>query len=128
METSGLDPEITICKIAVLPIKLCPLVNSLFGLILTLTFTMFSTAGRLLCLPIRAQVRSYIIMYGACSYKVKRCWPSKQKKKNIFLISYLYSIRKRTWTSMILHQRSLSSSCLPIPALGCYKKIYYNIS
>jgi hypothetical protein len=25
METSGLDPEITICKIAVLPIKLCPL-------------------------------------------------------------------------------------------------------
>jgi hypothetical protein len=24
METSGLDPEITICKIAVLPIKLCP--------------------------------------------------------------------------------------------------------
>ena len=25
LETSGLDPEITICKIAVLPIKLCPL-------------------------------------------------------------------------------------------------------
>jgi hypothetical protein len=25
METSGLDPEITICKIAVLPIKLYPL-------------------------------------------------------------------------------------------------------
>ena len=25
MEISGLDPEITICKIAVLPIKLCPL-------------------------------------------------------------------------------------------------------
>jgi hypothetical protein len=25
METSGLDPEITICKIAVLPVKLCPL-------------------------------------------------------------------------------------------------------
>jgi hypothetical protein len=24
METSGLDPEITICKIAVLPVKLCP--------------------------------------------------------------------------------------------------------
>ncbi len=29
METSGLDPEITICKIAVLPIKLCPLINKL---------------------------------------------------------------------------------------------------
>ena len=27
METSGLDPEITICKIAVLPVKLCPLFN-----------------------------------------------------------------------------------------------------
>ena len=26
METSGIDPEITICKIAVLPIKLCPLI------------------------------------------------------------------------------------------------------
>ena len=25
METSGLDPEITICKIAVLPVKLYPL-------------------------------------------------------------------------------------------------------
>ena len=25
MEAPGLDPEITICKIAVLPIKLCPL-------------------------------------------------------------------------------------------------------
>ena len=25
METSGLDPEITICKIVVLPVKLCPL-------------------------------------------------------------------------------------------------------
>lgn len=24
METSGLDPEITICKIVVFPIKLCP--------------------------------------------------------------------------------------------------------
>ncbi len=30
METSGLDPEITICKIAVLPVKLCPLANSFF--------------------------------------------------------------------------------------------------
>jgi hypothetical protein len=29
METSGLDPEITICKIAVLPIKLCPLIGNL---------------------------------------------------------------------------------------------------
>ena len=27
METSGLDPEITICKIAVLPIKLYPLIS-----------------------------------------------------------------------------------------------------
>ena len=26
METSGLDPEITICKIVVLPVKLCPLI------------------------------------------------------------------------------------------------------
>jgi hypothetical protein len=25
LETSGLDPEITICKIVVLPVKLCPL-------------------------------------------------------------------------------------------------------
>ena|SRR5580692_2017932 len=30
METSGLDPEITICKIAVLPIKLCPLIIVVF--------------------------------------------------------------------------------------------------
>ena len=27
METSGLDPKIMICKITVLPIKLCPLYN-----------------------------------------------------------------------------------------------------
>jgi hypothetical protein len=27
MEISGVDPELTICKIAVLPIKLYPLVN-----------------------------------------------------------------------------------------------------
>jgi hypothetical protein len=26
LETSGLDPEITICKIVVLPVKLCPLI------------------------------------------------------------------------------------------------------
>ena len=28
METSGLDPEITICKIVVLPVKLCPLIKN----------------------------------------------------------------------------------------------------
>ena len=30
METSGLDPEITICKIVVLPVKLCPLIIVVF--------------------------------------------------------------------------------------------------
>lgn len=28
LETSGLDPEITICKIVVLPVKLCPLIKN----------------------------------------------------------------------------------------------------
>ena len=32
METSGLDPEITICKIAVLPVKLCPLAKYFYYL------------------------------------------------------------------------------------------------
>lgn len=29
METSGIEPEITTCKVAVLPIKLCPLYKDL---------------------------------------------------------------------------------------------------
>jgi hypothetical protein len=61
LETSGLDPEITICKIAVLPVKLCPL------------------------------------------------------KKNFFFI-----YPKEDLNLYDISQRSLSSPCLPIPALGLY--------
>ena len=60
MEIAGLEPEITICKIAVLPIKLYPLY--------------------------------YILL--------------KYPKEDL----NLYDVS----------QRSLSSSCLPIPALGSY--------
>jgi hypothetical protein len=44
METSGLDPEITICKIAVLPVKLCPLIiiyNITYNIIYLYTFILF---------------------------------------------------------------------------------------
>jgi hypothetical protein len=44
METSGLDPEITICKIAVLPIKLYPLINLLkLGVFKTSLFLIYYT-------------------------------------------------------------------------------------
>lgn len=41
METSGLDPELTICKIAVLPVKLCPLSLIYLFFYKTLTYITF---------------------------------------------------------------------------------------
>lgn len=41
METSGLDPELTICKIAVLPVKLCPLSLIYIFFYKTLTYITF---------------------------------------------------------------------------------------
>ena len=97
MEILGLDPKITICKIAVLPVKLYPL---------------------------------FIITY--CSYNIDNppgvwtqditvkasCLNLLTSGSNIIKINIYLYIRETTWTFTIINQRSLSSPCLPIPALG----------
>ena len=91
METSGLDPEITICKIAVLPVKLCPL----------------------LLTRIKISIYRYFFLryVSICIYSY------------FFLVLYKleYNLKMYPRKDLNLHdtsQRSLSSSCLPISALG----------
>ena len=80
METSGLDPEITICKIAVLPIKLCPLIIVVF--ILRIKYGVF-----ILTVSAYFGTVLYIENKSNKSKKAKAIRVRKQKQEHI-LISY----------------------------------------
>jgi hypothetical protein len=59
METSGLDPKIMICKITVLPIKLCPLYNYISEERFERSRHVCQQSLNLHCLPIPALGLSY---------------------------------------------------------------------
>ena len=105
MEISGLDPKLTKCKFAVLPIKLYPplFCINFIGLSYPLVYVVAVSISFTSLLVILGSIFNLNI--------VKRKMPYPKNDLNVY----------------DLYQRSLSSSCLPIPALGCSEITHYII-
>ena len=117
MEILGLDPKITICKIAVLPVKLYPLYAHIKGHSHPCTHA------------------DDFLFYCIHRFVVKLPNPTGTWTQDITVktsclnhltigsdVKIFFFIQETTWTFTKINQRSLSSPCLPIPALGLKKK------
>ena len=108
MEILGLDPKITICKIAVLPIKLYPLVHCAPY---KLRYNKYYLSASITLHNVIAHyflILFFIRLLKICPQSSDRLWNNPQEH-NVLLCDFLYPLERST-NSIILLCNSLYSS------------------